>query len=90
MIITKGCSVFPILRITTKIIPRKIAERITKNKPKNSTSVPKPLIISTPKKAIKNNNHCMGFIFSFRKKSAKTAANIGAVYLKETAVPILK
>ena len=32
----------------------------------------------------------MGLIFSFKKKSAKIAANIGAVYLKETAVPILR
>lgn len=32
----------------------------------------------------------MGFTFSFKKKIAKTAANIGAKYRKETAVPMGK
>lgn len=77
--ITNGCSVFPILRITTKIIPKKIAENNTKSKPKVATSAPKPLMIKTPEKAIKNKNHCIGLIFSFKNKSAKIAANIGAV-----------
>ena len=32
----------------------------------------------------------MGFIFSFKSKTAKNAAKIGEVYLNETAVPTSK
>jgi len=36
------------------------------------------------------NNHCTGFILSFKNIMAKIAANIGAKYRKETAVPTAK
>ena len=32
------------------------------------------------------NSHCIGFVFSFKKRTANMAANIGAIYLSETAV----
>ena len=77
-------------RMTTKIRPKKSADVMTNSKPIVFTSIPKPLIIETPKNANKKSPHCMGFIFSFKKISAKKAANIGEVYLKETAVPTAK
>ena len=40
----------------------------------------------TPKKDMKKNNHCKGFVFSLRKRTAKSAAKIGAIYRNETAV----
>jgi len=65
-------------------------DKITINKPKRFMVVPNPFTNSTPTKATKNNNHCIDFIFSFKKISAKIAAKIGEVYLKETAVPTSK
>ncbi|CAI8415056.1 MAG: Uncharacterised protein [Polaribacter sejongensis] len=87
---TKGFSVSPILRMTTKINPKKRADTITKTIPIELTSIPNPLIIKTPVNATKNRTHCIGFIFSFKKINAKIAAKIGAVYLNETAVPTAK
>ncbi|GAA0740888.1 hypothetical protein GCM10009431_11500 [Gaetbulibacter jejuensis] len=46
-----------------------------------------PFSIKTPTNADIKNNHCKGFIRSFKMNKAKIAANIGATYRMETAVP---
>ena len=77
----------PILLVIKNTKPKEIADSKAYINPIKSISTPIRLIKTTPVKEIIIKNHCIIFIFSFKKNIANTVAKIGEVYLIETEIP---